>query len=364
MATIRRRQKPYEDYGRQKVDEQLKDLESRLSVMYAKTGKELTQDLDRFLTRYAGADTLKREQFERGEISESDYTNWRQRQIFRSDLMKAKIDDLSQKMANADKEAMSMVNGELPQAYATSYNWGGFRGETMAQAAGYDYTQFTIVNADAVRILAQENPDLIPWKPVPDNKKDKAWNKKHIQAAVQQGIVKGESMDKIAKRLLPIVNMDKNAAIRTARTAVTGVENKGRKDATERVREAGIPMVEVWSCTHDQRTRDTHILLDGTEPNEQGYYGEGILDTPIQYPADPSGDPEEIYNCRCGTLSMIKGIDHSKDQDLYEQFMSENYEEDWEKVKEKRSTKEQIFQSKKANAPERVEKRRQRRRKA
>jgi len=351
--------KPFEDYGRRKVDGQLKDLESRLSAMYDKAGKEVTRDFNVFMSKFNASDILKKEQLQRGEITESQYKDWREAQIFRQDLMKSKIDDLSQKMVNADKEAMAMVNNELPQAYATSYNWGGFRGEKMAEAAGFDYTQFNIVNADAVRILATEDPDLIPWKPMPDEDKDKAWNRKHVQDAIHQGIVQGDSMDKIANRLLPVVNMDKNASIRTARTAVTGVENKARKDATERVREAGIPMVEVWSCTHDSRTRDTHILLDGTEPNDEGLYGEGILDTLLRYPADPSGDPEEVYNCRCGTLSTIKGIDHSKDQELYEQFMSDNYEEDWEKVKEQRREKEEAFQANKAGAAERVEERRQ-----
>lgn len=351
--------KPFEDYGKKKVDGQLKDLESRLSAMYDKAGKEVTRDLNAFMSRFNASDILKKEQLQRGEITESQYKDWREAQIFRQDLMKSKIDDLSQKMVNADKEAMAMVNNELPQAYATSYNWGGFRGEKMAEAAGFDYTQFNIVNADAVRILATEDPDLIPWKPMPDEDKDKAWNRKHVQDAIHQGIVQGDSMDKIANRLLPVVNMDRNASIRTARTAVTGVENKARKDATERVREAGIPMVEVWSCTHDSRTRDTHILLDGTEPNDEGLYGEGILDTLLRYPADPSGDPEEVYNCRCGTLSTIKGIDHSKDQELYEQFMSNTYEEDWERVKEQREEKEQAFQANKAGAAERVAERRQ-----
>jgi hypothetical protein len=191
---------------------------------------------------------------------------------------------------------------------------------------------------------------------MPDEDKDMQWNRQHIQGAVQQGILQGDSMDKIADRLMPVVNMDSNAAIRTARTAVTSVENKGRKDATERVKEAGIPMVETWSCTHDSRTRDTHIMLDGTEPNEQGLYGEGILNTPIAYPADPSGDPEEVYNCRCGLISSIKGIDHSKDDELYEQFMEENYYEDWQTVKEQRGEKEEAFQAKREGAAERIEK--------
>ena len=342
------------DAGRKKVDEQLRKLEAHLSSVYKQAASECQKELDEYLSKFRIAERIKRDQVKNGVITQSEYQNWARRQIFHTRQMQAKVLDLSKKMVNADKEAMAMINKELPAVYATSYNWGGFRGEKFAQAAGFDYTQFTIINKDAVRVLATEDPDLIPWKPMPDDKKDLAWNRQHIQQAIEQGIVQGDGIDKISKRLLPVVNMDETAARRTARTAVNSIENKGRKDATDRVRDAGIPMVEVWSCTHDSRTRDTHILLDGTKPNEDGYFGEGILDPYhlMQYPSDPNGEPKEVYNCRCRLNSYIEGIDHSKDAELYEKFMSENYEEDWETVKRDRQSKEMAFQTNKARAIE------------
>lgn len=353
MAKIRDKQ-PDADAGRKIVDEQLEGLEARLTSMYGNTAKEVQADLDKFLDKYKKADAEKQEMVEAGELTEKEYLDWRERQIFRTNAMKAKIDDLTARVVNADKQAMAMVNDQLPETYATSYNFGGYRGETLSGAAGFDYTQFTIINQDAVRTLATEDPDLIPWKSDVDVPEDEKWNRKHVQEAVYQGITKGDSMDDVAKRLLPVVNMDKNAAIRTARTAVNGIENKGRKDATERVREAGIPMVETWSCTHDNRTRDTHILLDGTTPDDNGMFGKGILSILMAYPGDPAGDPAEVYNCRCGLVSSIKGIDHSKDDELYAQMMEEEYFEDWVQVKEDRQEKEAAFQSKKEGAAERV----------
>lgn len=353
MAKIRDKQ-PDADAGRKIVDEQLEGLEARLTSIYRQTAKEVQADLDKFLSKYEKEDAKKQAMVESGDLSKDDYLEWRERQIFRTNAMKAKIDDVTERIVHADEQAMAMVNDQLPETYATSYNFGGYKAETQANKAGFDYTQFTIINQDAVRTLAKEDPDLIPWKPEPDVAEDKRWNRQHVQNAVFQGITKGESMDDVAKRLLPVVNMDKNAAIRTARTAVNGVENKGRKDATERVKEAGIPMVEVWSATHDERTRDTHILLDGTEPDENGMFGKGILSRLIAYPGDPSGDPEEVYNCRCGLISQIKGIDHSKDDDLYAKMMEEEYFDDWVKVKEERQEKEEAFQKNKEGAAERV----------
>ena len=357
-----RNKQPDDDAGRKIVDEQLIDLEARLTSMYETAAKEMKSDLDKFMSKYEAKDEENKAKVASGEMSQKEYQNWKDRQIFRSDAMKAKIEDLTTRAVNADKQAMAMVNDQLPETYATSYNFGGFRGETYANAAGFDYTQFTIINQEAVKELMTKDPDLIPWKTDPDLAEDKKWNRQHIQEAVRQGIVKGDSMDKIADRLLPVVNMDKNAAIRTARTAVNGIENKGRKDATERVKEAGIPMDEMWSSTHDGRTRDTHILLDKTYPNDQGLFGEGIIPTGnlLEYPGDPSGDPEEVYNCRCGLLSFIKGIDHSKDDDLYAQMMEEEHFDDWLKVKEDMQKKEEAFQKNKEGAAERVEARRER----
>ena len=76
-------------------------------------------------------------------------------------------------------------------------------------------------------------------------------------------------------------------------------------------------------------------MLDGTFQNEDGYFGLGILATPIEYPGDPAGDPEEIYNCRCRASIKIEGIDHSQDENLYAKFMTQNYPEEYEYQKAK-----------------------------
>ena len=260
------------------------------------------------------------------------------RRYITSNSMQAQIDSLAETMVHTDEVAVQMINGQLPSIYADSYNFAGFRGEKYAEVAGYDYHSFNIYNSDAVRILMKEDPDLIPALKadrqvnVPE---DERWNRQHIQSAITQGIVQGDSVDKIAQRLQSVAEMDDNSAIRNARTAVTAVENEARRDATERIKEAGIPMTERWVATIDSRTRDTHLLLDGTNPNEEGLFGEGILDVLLRFPGDPNGEAHEIYNCRCGVSSSLPGIDHSKDMELYEQFMQKEYYDDWLAHKEK-----------------------------
>ena len=345
MAKIRKKNNN-EDAGRKIIDSQLEGLESDISSLYAKASKEMKNKSDAFLDEYVKKDQKMRARRDAGEITDAQYKSWRNGQLFQSEAMSAKVADLTQTMVNADKEAMAMVNDTLPEVYATGYNYAGYRGEKYSAAVGKDYTSFTIYNRDAVRKLAKDDPDLLP-APRVDIPKDERWNRQHIQNAISQGIIQGEPVSDISRRLQAVTNMDNNAALRNARTAVNGIENKARNDATEQLIADGVPMVFVWSSTHDERTRDSHVLLDGEVRAEDGYFSNGL-----EYPADPNGEPEEVYNCRCCLLTQIAGIDHSKDDELYDQFQKENDYESWLALKEndQQQAKEQAFQQHKAEA--------------
>mgnify|MGYP006908921901 CR=1 FL=1 len=51
-----------------------------------------------------------------------------------------------------------------------------------------------------------------------DPEKDKQWNAKQLNAQILQGIMQGESIPKMAKRMLTVANSDLAGATRTART--------------------------------------------------------------------------------------------------------------------------------------------------
>ena len=54
----------------------------------------------------------------------------------------------------------------------------------------------------------------------------------------------------------------------------------------------------VWHATHDDRTRESHAVMDGQEvaQDEPFITGNGVE---LRYPGDPDGPPEEVINCRC-----------------------------------------------------------------
>jgi SPP1 gp7 family putative phage head morphogenesis protein len=146
---------------------------------------------------------------------------------------------------------------------------------------------------------------------------------KKINAETLQGILQGESMDKIAKRLRNVQEMNKTQAIRSARTLVTGAENKGRLDSHKRAEEDGIILEEKWVATKDGRTRHSHAMMNGETKKTNETFSNGL-----EYPGDPSGRPEEVYNCRCTMTAKVLGFKKVQVQKAMEQpkvFHEEDY---------------------------------------
>lgn len=355
---IRKASRKYNsDYMSRICDEQLEQLEDRLTALYANASNEVLSEYTDWIAKYQKQDIEMRRQVEAAIITEDDYIAWREKTMLQNELYKQTVKSLTDILVNTDIVAMALVNDELPLIIAESYNFFQSLGWAAADEAGLSVGTFQIYNAESVQAIIKKNPDLLPVVDIP---KDKQWNKDRINREITQSIIHGDSIPEIADRLQAVTNMDENAAIRNARTAMTGAENLGRNESFKSLKKKGIPAKFQWSATHDDRTRDTHILLDGTYQNDDGYFGEGILVTLIEYPGDPAGDPEEVYNCRCRASLRLNGIDHSQDGDLYQKFMKENYPDDWNAIKDEREAKEQAYQEKKQGAEERVRQARER----
>jgi len=317
-----------DDYGNRIVDDELEALEERITALYANANNQMNAKITDYMEQFQKDDEKMKKQLEYGLIDKDEYIAWRSDTLLQTKQWTALREQLTQDLVSTDVIASQMINNEIPTVYENSFNFATFMGETYAEVAGIDVSPFTIYNRDAVSYLMKEDPDLLPLLD-PNIPKDKRWNRQHINNAVAQGILQGESMDKIAERLEDVVGMDWNGAIRNARTCVISAQNKGRYDSIERSQKAGIPLEKVWRANLDSRTRDSHLLLHNTHPNEKGLFGVGILKVPMKYPADPDGAPEDRYNCRCRLSGVLEGIDHSHDDELYEKMMQEEFYDDW-----------------------------------
>lgn len=280
---------PMNSPARKETDSLLEDLEKRIKQEYEQAAKEVQKKADSYFKQFAKQDAEKQAAVKSGELTQEAYKKWRVEEVMKGSRYTAMIDDLSSTAVNADKAAMNIINGSLPETFRINANYGAYEVE---RATGID-TSFTLYNKDAVADLIKNQPDLLP-KPSMDIPKDRRWNRQHMNSAITQGILQGEDIRKISKRLQSVTDMDSRAAIRNARTMTTSAENAGAMHSYKRAEEMGIKGQKMWMATHDSRTRDSHVMLDGEMQNLHDEFSNGL-----QQPGDPSGDPSEVYNCRC-----------------------------------------------------------------
>ena len=287
------------DKAHRLTDEKLEEMEKRLSAIYSRADKEITKKYNDLLQKISIQDRKKRELVELGKLSEDEYKKWRKKKLLYEKQAKERANEIAAELSRVNEMAMAYVNGELPEIYGLNYN---AIEKTIEEIGGYS---FTLVDADTVRNLALSDETLLPYKYI-DGNKDIRWNTKKVNAEILQGILQGESIPDIAKRLSNVTEMNKTAAIRNARTSVTSAECKGRQDSYIRATNDGIILKREWIATNDGRTRHSHRLLDGQIAEVDKPFKSELGD--IMYPGDPEADPSNVYNCRCTIAAKVMGF--------------------------------------------------------
>ena len=281
------------------TDEKLEQMEKHLSAIYSEAEKDIQKKADEYFDKFKKADAEKRKLVKAGKLTDEEYKTWRQNKIMYGKRFTAMKEDVAKQLLNVNQTATAYINGELPEVYAMNYN---ALADTVDGVGGYS---FTLTDADTVRHLATTDKSLLPFREL-DPTKDIPWNMKKINSQVLQGIIQGESIPNISKRIMNVQGMNKDAAIRSARTIVTGAENKGRMDSYNRAEQDGIILEKEWLAAIDNRTRDWHKDLNGvTKPIDEPFHNDF---GDIMFPGDPSAHPANIYNCRCSMISVVKGF--------------------------------------------------------
>lgn len=294
------------------TDEIIAEIEKKIAKEYRKAHKEVAAKLDDYLARFAKKDEIWQKWVASGKKKEEDYKKWKTGQI----LVGARWADVKQNMAddyaNAAKIAASIANGYKPEVYAVNHNYATYQVETGSQIN----TNYSLYSRETVERMYRDNHRLYhtPGKEISQQIKEgklKNWDKRRIQSVLMQGIIQGESIPNLTKRLKAVTAGDHKAAIRNARTMMTGVQNGGRIDAIDRANNLGIETRKQWMATLDMRTRHWHRQLDGVvvdndKPFEHSVPGvTGVAK--IMFPGDPTAHPADLYNCRCTLIAAVKG---------------------------------------------------------
>ena len=187
-----------------------------------------------------------------------------------------------------------MVNDSRYSVFAANANYTGYKLEHDGNVS----TSFTLYDANTVKRLVKDDPDLLPPKKAVGKDKSYQWYNRQITNAVTQGILQGESVPEMARRIgRQTGESNMTAMLRNARTMFNGAQNAGRIEGLHQAQELGIKVKKQWMATLDDRTRDTHADLDGQIRDVDEPFDSEL--GPIMYPGDPEADPANVWNCRC-----------------------------------------------------------------
>ena len=291
------------DYAARATDKALETLEKRIRKVYSEAQKDIEKKAKDFWDRHKVKDAMYRQQLKEGKITEADYQSWMRGQVFQGKQWDAKLQQIESTLAQANKDALEIINGGRIQVFATNANWAAY---SIEHEAGMNFG-FGVYDADAVTRLSRDDPDLLPAKKL-NVPKDKIWNKGNINRQISQGIIQGESLDRIAKRLRNVTDMNKNQSLTNARTMMTGAQNAGRQESYVRAQKMGIELKQEWLATLDGHTRANHAALDGQMVDVGKPFKIGPFT--IAYPGDPHAHPSMVYGCRCTTIAHLVKYPH------------------------------------------------------
>ena len=279
------------DYGHEWTDKRLAVMEKKIAKIYAETLEEAQSRLNEILSTFAEEDKKRADMVKAGTLT--------QETLGKKKHLMDMIDTLADDFSNADRIAMKIVSGEALDVYALNANFAAY---DIEQGTGMNLS-WTLYDHSTVERMLRDDPDLLPLPSV-DIPLDKRWNKQHINAAITKGLLLGDPIDEIAKRLVTVASMDYNAAVRSARTATTAAECAGRIDTYKQAAAIGIQLKQMWRATLDGKTRHAHRMLDGQMVDiGEKFKADGYE---LEYPGDPSAPGYLVYNCRCTVVSVDK----------------------------------------------------------
>lgn len=288
-----------------------------LEDLYRDAGRDVAKLADAFGRQHANADARMRALLDEGKITEEYYRSWRNVQMGRGKRWEAMKAQMADRLNNADKMAAEYINSRTPSIYALNHDYTCFQ---IDQAGMMEGGSFTLANEEAIRELVIGGNHVNFRTMRPDPVRNYNWNAQRVQRTLAVGLLSGKSVQKIATDFQRLTGSNRKAAERNARTAVTSAQNAGTQAAFDEAKDMGIQLKKEWMCTHDDRTRESHVDLDGQRVDNDKPFGNGLM-----YPGDPSGAPAEVYNCRCTMRGVLPYMEkNEKEQEkVYTQWKDE-----------------------------------------
>ena len=277
------------------TDQKLEEMEKRLSAIYSRAEKTVQKKMSEYaksideksaelLQAYKDAETEDEKR-----KSKKAYIRF-YRQVVKSKEFISLSATVADDLYKANVEALAYINSHTPSIYALNYNY--INEEMAKDIDGFTPQEITDTEAEKYSGYTQQTVD---------KKKDMDWNKQNLRKSVLAGSLLLLGAYAIMKRSAhSSVEKNRNSAYRQNIDMGGDAETKARLDGMYWAEYLGNRMHKAWIATLDNRTRHSHVMLDGVDiPLDE------IFDNGCSRPKDPNGTPEEICNCRC-SLKYIR----------------------------------------------------------
>lgn len=229
-------------------------------------------------------------------LNEWDDLDDAQRSIIQSQIyqrkfqqqLKGQLDDIVDMM---DSGMFETVQDYLDQCYTT-----GFVG-TAYDLHGQGIPIITPIDQEAMVKAVTLDPKL----------SEKLYGdymgemKQQIRGEISRGIATSDSFNNIARNITSKTNVGLNKTMRIVRTEGHRIQIEGAMEMQETAKKAGADVLKQWDATLDGKTRESHRVVDGELRELDEKFSNGLM-----HPADKSGGPEEVINCRCALLQRAR----------------------------------------------------------
>lgn len=286
----------------QLLEKQAQELQEKLQLVYSKAVEGMDARIEASLRQFEKDCAKWEADIAAGKKDAKAYEAWLKDQALHNDQLKALKSALAQDLTATDKMAIAHVNRVPAGVYAEGMNFATYEIEHGAKAD----TSFTLYDKNTVMELVASEPGLLPQASF-DKAKDLAWNRRHVNSAVTQAVLQGQTIPQLAASLAGIAAMDQRAAMRSARTTMTSAHSLGKLKGYERAADMGIDVKKQWLAALDSRTRGSHRHLDGEVVELDAEFSNGL-----KYPGDPDGPASEVYNCRCTLVPVIVDVEYEE----------------------------------------------------
>ena len=261
-----------------KTDAALKALERNIKVVYTMAYQELRDEAAAVLAKI--------------EMSPDMTLAEKMSQMAKYDRLNKLSEQMANTAYNANVYARKMIDNEMVNIYGINYN-----GD--AERLGFSLVDNTAIK----KILTKEEDPFVMISSL----YDKIGIRNQMKGQLMQGLLKGEGIPKIARRLKTVSEKSLKESVRIARTETTRVQNSAKMDIGAEGKRLGLNMYKRWIATTDGRVREDHLAMNGVEVPQDAPF---ILPdgSKLMFPGDISmgAPPEQVIQCRCTMIEFVK----------------------------------------------------------